>query len=396
MNIEKIVMFKRGIETLSYFSEQMGKRFEKLGYQVFYFDLCKEYESMSELIWFCQEGDTVVVSFNFDGCSGEECFVDSEGTSFFTARHIPFINIVVDHPFYYHKFKPLLPENYIQISIDREHEAYMRRFFPEIRRGPFLPLGGTCIWESKKNIPTWDERIFDIVFTGNYNPPEIFNEAIHRHGEEYSRFYYDIIDDFKAHPWKSMDATIEEHIRRDAVDVTEDGIKDTMPNMIFIDLYVRHWFRGEVVKTLADAGLKVCCFGTGWEKVDTKKPENLVKGNLLDSYGCLRQISQGKISLNVMPWFKAGAHDRVFNSMCNGAVCLTDSSRYLDEIMIEGKHYMKYELWELDKLPDIAGSILNNRDKWEEISEAGYEFAMGEHTWSHRADAIDCFIREEL
>lgn len=52
----------------------------------------------------------------------------------------------------------------MQISIDREHEEYVKRFLPEIRRGPFLPLAGTSLW-TKETLPTWDERPVDIVFT---------------------------------------------------------------------------------------------------------------------------------------------------------------------------------------------------------------------------------------
>lgn len=234
--IKKIILFTKGIETLWYFSEQLGKELEILGYEVFYFDQCKEYRSLSDLIWFCEPKVTAAISFNFDGCSGEDYFIDSKGVSFFDAREVAFINIVVDHPFYYHKFAPYLPKKYIQISIDREHEAYLKRFFPEIQRGPFVPLGGTSLW-TEKTLPGWEERPIDIVFTGNYNPPSIFHEAIHRHGEEYAEFYMDIIHDLITHPWKSMDATMIEHMLRDVEDVTEDGMKEALPNMIFIDLY---------------------------------------------------------------------------------------------------------------------------------------------------------------
>lgn len=382
--IKKIVLFTKGIETLWFFSEQMGKTFELLGYEVFYFDQCKEYRSLSDLIWFCEPGVTAAVSFNFDGCSGEEYFIDSEGISFFDARDVLFINIVVDHPFYYHKFVPYLPQKYIQISIDREHEAYLERFFPQIRRGPFMPLGGTSLWK-KNTLPGWDDRKYDIVFTGNYNPPSMFEETICRNGDEYEEFYYDIIRDLIQHPWRSMDSTIIEHLNRDVEDINEAGIKATMPNMIFIDLYVRHYFRGEVVKTLVDSGWKVCCFGAGWDRLSCRHPENIINGNVLDSLGCLQQISRSKLSLNVMPWFKDGAHDRVFNSMLNGAVSVSDNSKYMDEILTDGKDYIRYDLGKLEELPGKVEEILSDREKWEYIVENGYRLAAKGHTWADRA-----------
>lgn len=382
--IKKIVLFTKGIETLWFFSEQMGKTFELLGYEVFYFDQCKEYRSLSDLIWFCEPGVTAAISFNFDGCCGEDYFIDSEGVSFFDAREILFLNIVVDHPFYYHKFLPYLPQDYTQISIDREHEAYLKRFFPQIKRGPFMPLGGTGLWEQDK-LPGWEDRCYDIVFTGNYNPPSTFEGVITRHGKEYADFYYDIINDLIQHPWRSMDEVIIEHLNRDVEDISEEGLKDTLPNMIFIDLYVRHYFRGEVVKTLVDSGLKVHCFGAGWDHLDCRHPENIVNGNVLDSLGCLQQISRSRISLNVMPWFKDGAHDRVFNSMLNGAVCVSDGSKYMDEILTDGKDYIKYDLDRLAELPEKIRELLVSRDRWEDIVSNGYKKAVNGHTWADRA-----------
>lgn len=385
--IQKLVLFTKGIETLWYFSEQIGKTFEKLGYDVFYFDQCAEYDSLSKLLWFAEPKITAAVSFNFDGCSGEDYLIDSQGINFFEAREIPLINIVVDHPFYYHKFLPYLPKDYTQVSIDRDHEAYLKRFFPKIKRGPFLPLAGTSLW-TKETLPTWEERPVDIVFTGNYSPPSDLNHVLDRVNEEYGRFYRDIIQDFVEHPHLGMHQGIIRHLMEEVEDIDEDGLRDTMPNMIMIDLYVRHYFRGEVVKTLVDAGLKVHCFGAGWERLECKHPENIVNGNVLESLGCLQQISKAKVSLNVMPWFKEGAHDRVFNSMLNGSVCVTDWSNYMTEILEDEKDVVFYELDDLPALPDKIRTLLSNRNHWEEMQQNAYDTAAKAHTWAHRAQCI--------
>lgn len=385
--IRKLVLFTKGIETLSFFSEQLGKTFEKLGYEIFYFDQCHEYDSFSKLLWFCEPKVTAAVSFNFDGCSGEDYMIDALGINFFEAREIPFINIVVDHPFYYHKFLPYLPEDYVQISIDREHEAYLRRFFPEMKRGPFLPLAGTSLW-TEDTLPGWDERPVDVVFTGNYTPPSDFEKVITRINDEYTAFYYDIIRDFIEHPHMGMMPGIIKHLQEGVEDVTEEGIRDCMPYMIVIDLYVRHYFRGEVVKHLVDAGIPVMCFGAGWDRLECRHPEHIINGSVLDSMGCLEQISRAKISLNVMPWFKEGAHDRVFNSMLNGAVCLTDWSRYLQEELQDGSDLIFYELDDLEALPAQVSSLLADRDRWEKIQKKGYVTARARHTWANRARRI--------
>lgn len=86
-----------------------------------------------------------------------------------------------------------------------------------------------------------------------------------------------------------------------------------------------------------------------------------------------------------MPWFKDGAHDRVFNSMLNGAVCVSDGSKYMDEILTDGKDYIKYDLDRLAELPEKIRELLVDRDRWEDIVKNGYNKAVNGHTWADRA-----------
>ncbi len=389
--IRKLVLFTEGIETLSFFTKEMGKAFEKSGYEVFYFNQCKEYDSLSNLLWFAEPKITAAISFNFSGCSGEDYMIDAKGINFFEAREIPFFNIVVDPPFYYHKFLPYLPKDYTQISIDREHERYLKRFFPEIKRGPFLPLAGTPLWE-ENTLPGWEERPVDVIFTGNYIAPSQYEKTITRINNEYTEFYYSIIRDLIEHPHMGMAEGIIQHMERDVEDLTEEGLKENMPNMIMIDLYVRNYFRGEVVKALADSGIKVVCYGAGWDALDCKHPENIINGKFQNSLVCLQKISKSKISLNVMPWFKEGGHDRVFNSMLNGAVCITDWSKYLEEELQDGSDVFFYELDELQQVSELTAKLLKDRERWEYMQKKAYQTAKRSHTWEQRV----MFIQKEI
>ena len=77
-------------------------------------------------------------------------------------------------------------------------------------------------------------------------------------------FITELLRILKKHPHLGMDIGIREHLLSEVEDITEDGVKEMMPNMIMIDLYVRNYFRGKVVQTLVDAGVSVHCFGAGW------------------------------------------------------------------------------------------------------------------------------------
>ena len=386
--MKKIMFFEGDIETQGYFSNRIADAMQKMGHQVFVYDLSKPLSSTEKFFrTFFEKGNTVLINFNFHGMSGEDYFLDENGRSMWDALEIPSYNIVVDHPMYYHHFLEKVPKGYHHISIDRNHEKYMRRFFPEIENGPFLPLAGTELYPDKSNVPI-EYRKYDVIMVGNYCVPDTFKKYITRIDDEYTAFYYGMIDDLLANPWKTVEEVAESHLKDELGEVPEEELKKTMAALTFIDLYVRYTIRGRAVQELADAGIKVHVFGDGWDLLPCKREENLILMNNLDSAGCLKKLCQTKISLNVMPWFKDGAHDRIFNSMLNGAVCLTDSSVYLDSILHDNVDCSIYSLSRMDKLPEIVTGLLGNPIHMQEIADQGYAMAKGAHTWAHRAGVL--------
>ena len=380
--MRKIVMFIGGIETQEYFTLQLAKAFKEMGHSVFLFQLQEEEKEFPILCNYIEPGNTVMVTFNYHGLDHEKSFYQNNRI-FWETRNIPCYNIVLDHPFYYHQYLREVPPRYIHISIDRGHEHYMERFFPEITRGPFLPLAGTEI----ANKP-FGQRSMDIVFTGNYTPPQNFDQYITRIDEEYTKFYYSIIDDLIAHPEMGMEEAFVKHLTQEMQGISDHDMKICMEKMIFIDLYVRFYFRGLVVKTLVDHGYQVHTFGNGWSLLDCKHPENLIQAGPQDSLSCLQAIADSKISLNVMPWFKEGAHDRVFNSMLGGAVSVSDDSSWMREHLEDGKDIVFYSLAKIDQLPMIVDQLLGNPKQMEEIAGNGYRKAKEYHNWACRAKVL--------
>jgi hypothetical protein len=380
--MKKIVMFIGGIETTEYFTKQMEKTFIQLGHSVFLFQLENEEEEITRLCEFIERGNTVMVTFNFHGLNNEKVFYQ-DGKLFWEEWEIPCYNIMLDHPFYYHRYLSSMPPLYYNLCIDQGHDRYIERFFPEIKRGPLLPLAGTEVLHKKIA-----QRSMDIVMTGHYTPPSKFEKHITRIDEEYTQFYYRIIHDLIDNPGLGMEQAFEKHLKLDMPYISDQDLLLCMEKMIFIDLYVRFYFRGEVVKVLVDHGFKVHVVGSGWELLECEHPENIIHLGAKDSLGCLNAIADSKLSLNVMPWFKEGAHDRVFNSMVNGAVCISDESLWMSNHLREGEEIIFYRLNELNKLPTMVEGLLKDIDKMQLIADRGYQKAKEEHTWAVRAEEL--------
>ena len=386
--MKRIVMVVGGVETLEYFSYQMGKSFVDMGYQVFYYDLKNEAQSARTLRKFIRVGETVLVTFNFEGLE-KEPGVYKQGIGYIWDEYkIPCYNIAADHPYYYHERLCDLPEHYHHISIDKCQEAYFKEFYPEFHHQGFLPLAGTCLEKEQSEDDVECVRTMDVVMTGNYTPPSFCEPHINWINEEYAAFYRGIIEDLIQNPNQTVEAAELRHCEREMGKTPYDEIRIAMHRMIFIDLYVRNYWRGEVVKTLVDAGITVDVFGKGWEELCCEKTEYLRIHPQITSEECLKQLQKAKISLNVMPWFKDGAHDRVFNSILNGAVCVSDKSKYLCEELEDGEGVVYYDLTDLTSLPQNMQDLLHDDHKMQEILKKGVAKVQKYHTWDARAKQI--------
>ena len=402
--MKRIIMFSGGVETLEYFAYQMAKQFEKMGYLVFFYDLKNEEHSAKKLRKFIRPEETVLVTFNFQGLE-KEAGVYREGIGYvWDTYRIPCYNIVADHPYFYHERLRDLPKDYHHISIDRLQEAYFKEFYPEFKHEGFLPLAGTMLvsgqidGRERNDADVAEdeacrladiEKCYDVILTGNYTKLSFFEPYINWINEEYAAFYRGIIEELIAQPHRTVEEVALKHCEREMGKEPNDELRIALSKMIFIDLYVRNYWRGKVVRTLVNAGIVVDVVGKGWEELeDIKCLENLHIHPQTDSVTCLKMIRQSRISINVMPWFKDGAHDRVFNSVLNGAVCVSDTSKYLCEQLKEGEGVCYYELEEIEALPDKVKDLLQNETKMQDIVARGRAKVLDMHTWAKRAEQV--------
>lgn len=427
-NIEKLIFFKGGVETLSYFSRAMADTLEEKGYRIFFYDISKKNADFAHLSKFIKSENTAVITFNFIGLSGEDFLEDANGHSIFVSRNLPVYCIMVDHPLYYHKQLSVYEEylaaasHFLEESermkltvfcIDREHVEYMKRFYPNIP-AHFLPLAGNLptgngllgnmgIAKEEANsspLPdlrtTWlpyNDRPYDVAFIANYVALPNLAEHFANQGQEYIDFYYEILKYFKEHPSENLTDVFEQFVKREIPEAADEELAGAFEGMRFLDLYNRTYYRGETIRALVDGGVKVYVFGKDWDKLEVKHPENLImNGNQIDSAGCVEVLQNAKIALNTMPWFKDGAHDRIFTAMLNGAVSLTDSSRYLKERFADGEELRFYELDRLEELPELVTDMLNRPQEMQAMTERAYEAVKAHDTWACRADALTFYF----
>lgn len=417
--MKRLLLFQPSVETLHFFSDRLAEEYVKLGYEVRLVRIHEPFFGTEKIIDFIQGQETVMITFNFHGIQREAIFHTPEGELLWDKYDVSCINIIVDHPFYYYEEVQYLPKRYLQICIDEDHTDYMKEFYPEIALGETMPLAGCDYRDSfsggralslredvidpSKDIPNVypkslgrqpiASRSTNIVFTGCYTSPDFFLPYMKRNGEEYDAFYHGILDDLMAAPDQCIHTVYLRHLNRELPELTKEDLKNVMNKMIFLDLWIRFTFRGKAIQTLLDAGIPVHCIGAGWETLPCKNKLLLTQTEYSDTAVCLKAAAEAKMSLNVMPWFKQGAHDRIYSAMLNGAVSVTDKSQYLTEHYRDGELLRYYDLKELDKLPAIVTDLLSHPETMQQIADNAYAYAKEHLTWKQYGAQLEKYIK---
>ncbi len=371
------------IETLSFFSHKLADSLKMLGYTVYVYNM----DSLSDLVKYIEPDHTILITFNCIGLS-DEPEITLNNTHIWQQYHVKAINILVDHPMYYHE--QLMnrcgysnPDIFLNIiCIDRYHLSYLNNYYSFIKNSSFMPLAG-----SSGSMPC--EKTHKIIFTGNYTPASTFDKYIKRNGPEYEIFYRDIIDELLLDTNKTIEEVCIKHIKDNVCDASDADLSMLMSKMIFIDLYVRFYIREKVIRTIADSGLDIVLIGKGFEAIKCKKQTILHGTELLPTTFCLDETAKSLISVNIMPWFKDGSHDRILSSMLCNTLSFTDGSKWLSENFENKKDLVFYDNMNIDEIPYMLSDLLANPDILAEISENGHKKALEHHTWHSRAKEIE-------
>lgn len=138
-----------------------------------------------------------------------------------------------------------------------------------------------------------------------------------------------------------------------------------------------------MVRVLAESGITVTVFGTGWDRCEWEHPK-LVYGGEIPPRQILEMMNQSRVVLNTMTWFKRGAHDRIFNGMLAGAAVASDTSEYIQEHFPDGRELQVFSLKEIYRLPEMVKALLDHTDDTQQMADCGYRAAAEHHTWKNR------------
>lgn len=380
--MERVILFKGAYATLDLFTDEINKELQDRGFETFVFDVKEYQKSFMSFAQFVQKPVKAVIAYNNLGFNMELV----PGKNIWDELNIPFVNILMDHPFHYKNALDGAPKKSIILCIDRKHVDYINRFWPGVH-AEFMAHGGVYVDMGK----AWRDRNIEILYAGGLSSDLV--DGLKPDCEKYSDFdANDLIkyatDKLIANSDLTTEAVIEEYLVVHNVPFDEEKLSQIITDFRIIDSYAVSYFREKVIEALINSGLKVTVYGNGWSKRNCINNPNFIYGGLVSPSEILELMKDTKIVLSTMTWFKDGSHDRVFHGMMAGAVCFTDYSKYISEEVQDGRNGFIFRLDNLDELVDKVKQVLTGECDCDAIIAKGRADALDKHTFKNRVDYI--------
>lgn len=359
----------------TYFSNSLAKELTACSHAVEIFSTEKEpAEAMERFVGRQFDG---MIDFN----SGLPKVKMEDDTYFLDQVDAPFYDVILDHPLYHHDMLKHPLKNFHVICLDENHKTYIETYYPHIASVHVLPMTGEDMAKDKAGYP---EKTIDFLFSGSYTSPKEVASSIEDIPDFMGDITKDLIERMKKDPGLTQEAALTA-LLPDLDEIVEELFPLHMQACFLADSYIRAWRREELLTALAKSGISMTLCGNGWHKSPLAEFANVTIIDDTDFKDTFSYFRQAKITLNIMPEFKSGAHDRVYSAMLNHSLCLTDPSIMLDEQFQDGKELIFYPADRPDILCQTVKELLDHPKKIKEISESGYQKALAEHTWKSRA-----------
>lgn len=378
------ILFTRGdVDTLNDFSVTLEQAFINMGYETALFDVNDMMHSLATLSEFAKEPVICVITFNNLAYNLEL----SKGYNTWEQLNIPIVNILMDHPFCYKKALDNAPPNMVVLCPDQNHMRYVKRFFPHIPIAGFLAHAGKPCDIPIKPIR---ERSIDILYCGGISVDQIENAK-----PDFSAYAFDAkkvcteaIEDILENPSKTSEQGIEEALLNNGISLSDEELSSFISDCRYVDMTVVSVYREKIIRVLVESGLDVTIYGNdGWTYFDWIQNKHAKFMGRIDASLVPEKMQDAKIVLNTQTWFKDGTHDRIFNGMLQGAAVVSDASVYLNQIFSD--ELLLFELEEIDVLPDMVKTLLNDADAIQEMADKGRSIALKQHTWEARANELE-------
>jgi hypothetical protein len=324
-----------------------------------------------------------------------------DGSYYLDHINAPFYNYILDNPLYHHSTLSCRISNYNVLLVDGNHCEYVREYYPHIKSVDRVMLGADISEES-----LGCEKDKYLLFMGTYRNPSDYLVQINHMAQKikngnacfadlnHEENMKNMISIMTRDTGCTMEQALKGVLRAEGVDISKSEFALLMNYYYPVEMYLRNLYRDRLIKVFSESALPVKAAGDGWEKCECAVSSNLKIERPVKFDKSYEMIAHNQILLDSSPFFKNGAHDRIFAGMANFSVVLTDNNPYIEENFAKKSLLMTYSLENLnskegaDMIRSRAEEMLNNTELCREMADRAYEEYMKKYTWRCTAENI--------
>ncbi|WP_022747739.1 glycosyltransferase [Lachnobacterium bovis] len=415
--IKKAVLLKGDKSNWGHASEEIALELEKRKIDTYFIDYTNIIETISGLDEFIDDENAMFITFNFRGLNDEIFFQDEDSSSIWSKYSFKYINILTDHPSFFHDRLIIENKKMVLYCIDYDYVEYIKNYYPKSKVF-FLEMAGNLRvdynmgfigddikytdvsygvkYRDYEKILDYGEfllpikgREMDVTFIGNYIPVQNLLSKM----ECFEEFKVNQVKQILILLSKNKKATFEEILKQffddEKVKYSDEEFPQKVEELSTVNLCLRTIYREKLIRTLTNEDIKIHVFGDDWDSFKCDKPWNIIRSaERVDTNEAVKIIQNSKISLNSMPLLKNGVHERVLTAMLQKAVAVTDSNEYIEDNFEKGKDIVTYDLNRISKLPKKIKGLLENEELMQNIADRGYIRAHSNYMWKDRVDEL--------
>ncbi len=388
MKISRVLMF-HGTQmcnnTLNIFADDVADSLKSKGIDVGFVDLNKVGDDLAEeYIREMNHGFDAAIAFN--SCGQHETTM--EGRNIYEYMHVPFYNWILDHPCEHVEDILSDMQNYHIICIDRDHVNFVKRYFPLVTGVHFIPLGG-YYRDLDHSHDSFLQRKYKVIFTGSVFSLEQLGKTISELPPDARNVAVDMIEYMIDDRTCTNEMALRRAMQNNNIETGRDELRKYAYLTRKTNPFMRTYVREEIMRYLAQSGLEIDVFGSGWESIEDRGKLRI--HNPVSYEESVSLCSESKICLNIMPLFRDGMHDRIPTAMLSGAAVMTDSSGYIEQEFVTngiGKELYIYDASHPEMLAQQLSDVLKNEDDLYAVACRGLNKAEHTLTWDKRVDEL--------
>lgn len=379
----RFVLFYGAIASLNHFVDELCDQMKQQGHETHIVDFRTLWTEKMTMI-LDQKVDAIIC---YDGIG--------MGTidEIYDELDIPVINILMDHPMNMAFRIRKHPQKYIQLSPDENHVVYAKRFLG-VENAFFLPHMASVCGQFHK-IPIDEKSISVLMPGGLVSCNTLYQNIKDKMPDERTRLLaLGTLEYLLDHPDQTVEKALQIYSADCGIPLPDDTLGKFMERIKDVDLFLRMYYRNRAVSLIASSGIPITLVGVGWDSLASAQRSNVTILPSCHFTEVFSYMEQAKITLTVMPWFKAGTHDRIFNSLMHYSCPLTDESSWLLENFAPNEECAYYSLKQLDELPGKVYDLLTHPEKMESIVHNGRKKVLKQYTSKQIAESVIYYLKK--